>query len=216
MRSEPIRGAFGKTAQRRSLIVPALSDVGAFRTEGKEVSSVVEADYAGVFVLGLMHPREKSYTSVLENLERRFGSLLHSAPPYAFDYTDYYSDEMGDRLVRHWHVFSRLMSLDELADRKRTTMRLEQQFSVNGLGEGIDRDRWFNLDPGYVTGAKLVLASHKNNSHRIYLRDGVFGEVTLRYEDGEWRTHAWTFPDFRKPAKHGWLDAARTHWLEEN
>lgn len=177
---------------------------------------MVRTDYAGVFVLGLMHPRDKSYTSVLENLQRRFGPLHRSASPYAFDYTDYYADEMGDELVRHWHVFSRLISQDELADRKRTTMRLEQQFGVDGLGEGIDADRWFNIDPGYVTGAKLVLASHKNNSHRIYLRDGVFGEVTLRYENGEWHTLPWTFPDFQSPADHDWLNAARTHWLKEN
>lgn len=174
-----------------------------------------EESYQGVFVLGMMHPEDRSYTSILDSLASRFGSILHSGEPYEFDHTDYYADEMGESLVRHWQVFADLVPLAEIVERKRTTMRLEEQLGLGGLGEGIDPDRWLNLDPGYVTGAKFVLASRKNHSHRIYLRQGVFAELTLRYQNGEWTTLPWTFPDLQNPEQHPWLDRARSHWLEE-
>jgi hypothetical protein len=55
-----------------------------------------------------------------------------------------------------------------------------------------------NLDPGYITQAKLVLASTKDHAHRIYLADGIFAEVTLSYKHRRWQPHEWTFPDYRR------------------
>lgn len=58
--------------------------------------------------------------------------------------------------------------------------------------------RPLNLDPGYLTPAKLVLASTKDHAHRIYLRDGIFAEVTLVYRKGKWQPLEWTYPDYRR------------------
>ena len=55
-----------------------------------------------------------------------------------------------------------------------------------------------NIDPGYITLAKLVLASTKDHAHRIYLRDGIYAEVTLSFHQRQWRPHSWTFPDYAR------------------
>ena len=57
--------------------------------------------------------------------------------------------------------------------------------------------RPLNLDPGYITQAKLVLATTKDRDHRIYLRDGIFAEITLNYTAKRWVHHRWSYPDYR-------------------
>ena len=59
-------------------------------------------------------------------------------------------------------------------------------------------ERPLNLDPGYITDSKLVLASTKNHAHRIYLAEGIFAEITLRFQGGQWRPWEWTYPDYRR------------------
>ncbi len=41
-----------------------------------------------------------------------------------------------------------------------------------------------NIDPGYLNLGKFLLATTKDQAHRVYLRDGVYAEVTLRYQAG--------------------------------
>ncbi len=64
---------------------------------------------------------------------------------------------------------------------------------------GILRRR-VNLDPGYLIASKLVLATTKDFAHRIYLGQGIYGEVTLNYRRGQgWQPHPWTYADYRSP-----------------
>ena len=53
-----------------------------------------------------------------------------------------------------------------------------------------------NIDPGYLEPSKLVLYSTKNFSHRIYVGNGIFAEVTLIYEHGDFKFLPWTYPDY--------------------
>ena len=55
-----------------------------------------------------------------------------------------------------------------------------------------------NLDPGYITPAKLVLASTKDHAHRLYLADGIYAEVTLAFRGKQWQPLEWTYPDYRR------------------
>ena len=70
--------------------------------------------------------------------------------------------------------------------------------------------RAINLDPGYVTESKLVLASAKGLSHRIYLARGVFAEVTLNYTHSQWQSNPWTFPDYASGAYDAFLTEVRS------
>lgn len=116
-----------------------------------------------------------------------------------FDFTHYYDQEMGSPLKRQFVSFERLVSPDALAAAKIATNAMEDRFAATRSQQGPparDVPRPINLDPGYIESSKLVLASMKNFSHRIYLRDGVYAEVTLMYQRTLWRVLPWTFPDY--------------------
>lgn len=106
-----------------------------------------------------------------------------------FDHTDYYASEFGTNLQRKIVSFDRLVSVTALPAIKRSANEIELSLSHSGR-------RRVNIDPGYVTLGKLVLASTKDHAHRIYLAQGVYGEVTLTYQKGRFRPWPWTYPDY--------------------
>lgn len=125
-------------------------------------------------------------------LEWIFGPIDFLSDLLPFDHTTYYEPEFGPGLMRRILAFERLIDPGALADIKRTTNQLEQRWEVNGR-------RQVNIDPGYVCLGKLVLASTKDHSHRIYLRDGIYAEVTLRFQGGRFQPWEWTYPDYASP-----------------
>ncbi len=62
-----------------------------------------------------------------------------------------------------------------------------------------DGKRQVNLDPGILSEERLILATGKNYTHRIYLRNGIYGDLTLIYGKGSYRTLPWTYPDYSDP-----------------
>ena len=108
-----------------------------------------------------------------------------------FDYTDYYTEEMGEKLLRKLISFEKLVEPLELIETKIFTNSLEEKF-LHAENQG----RQINLDPGYITAAKLVLASTKDHVHRIYLGRGIYAEVTLKREGKTFRSWLWTYPDY--------------------
>lgn len=106
-----------------------------------------------------------------------------------FTYTDYYAKEMGPKLFRSWCSVKELASPGELADWKIWSNTLENSWSQDGK-------RVVNIDPGYISLSKVVLASAKNFLQRIYLRDGIYGEITLIFQGNSYYTLPWTYPDY--------------------
>jgi len=84
---------------------------------------------------------------------------------------------------------------EKLVEIKLTTNRWEEEYAAEA---GKPEPRPLNLDPGYLTLGKLVLASTKDFAHRIYLSRGVYAEVTLQYRHRRWQHHEYTFPDYRR------------------
>ncbi len=140
-------------------------------------------------ICGVLYQGAAELDRLDNELISRFGLIDLKSRPFAFDFTDYYRYEMGDNLTKQFYSFEKLIQPDRLADIKNATISIEKAFSTNGR-------RMVNLDPGYLEESKLVLASTKNFSHRIYLRDNIWAEVTMRYEKGEFVTHPWTYPDY--------------------
>jgi hypothetical protein len=120
-----------------------------------------------------------------------FGRIAMTSSSFLFTETDYYTSEMGSDLTRVWLGFRKLIEQDDLVDLKLRTNRLEEGFAVDGK-------RRVNLDPGYLTPGKVVLASTKDNQHRLYLGRGIYAEVTLRYQGGSYRPWEWTYRDYRR------------------
>jgi hypothetical protein len=127
---------------------------------------------------------------------------------WPFDTTEYYKDEMGEGLQRQFVCFAGLLTQpDRLAEIKRLTNEIEQRIADDVLDPAIPRP--VNLDPGYLTLSKLVLATTKDYSHRIYLQAGIYAEVTLYYKSGGWQAWPWTYPDYAAPTYHGFFTQVR-------
>lgn len=130
-----------------------------------------------------------------QKLIRVCGPVDVESDVWPFTQTDYYESEMGPNLLRQFVAFQRLIRADQLGEFKQYTNQLENEIAEDCLALEIPRP--VNIDPGYIEMAKLVLASTKNATHRIYLGDGIFAEVTLHFVAGRWTPWPWTYPDFR-------------------
>jgi hypothetical protein len=130
-----------------------------------------------------------------DGAEQQYGSVLLASPAFDFTETDYYTATMGPDLKKQFLAFERPIDPAALAGIKRQTNDWEAEYAGLGLYPEI---RPLNLDPGYITAAKLVLASTKDHAHRIYLRDGIYAEVTLSYRHRHWQPMEWTYPDYRR------------------
>jgi hypothetical protein len=135
-----------------------------------------------------------------------FGTVALASPKFAFRETDYYTPTMGAELTKCFWAFEPLRNPGELARWKRQAIQWEAEYAA--LGRRPEK-RPLNLDPGYITLAKLVLASTKDHAHRIYLGQDIFAEVTLYFKDGRWQPRDWTFPDYRRADYHEFFLAAR-------
>ena len=140
-------------------------------------------------------------------MEPVVGSLGQVGEEIDFDFTDYYSKEMGSGLKRCFLVSDSLVGCNLLADLKHLTNRVERELARD------DGCRRINLDPGLLSAGKFVLASTKNNAHRVYLRDGIFAEVTLYYRHRKFEPFEWTYPDYRTRHVGDLLDRIRTDYL---
>jgi hypothetical protein len=144
-----------------------------------------------------------------ERSTERFGPIALASDPFDFTETDYYTATMGAGLKKQFWAFERLIDPSALASVKCQTNRWEAEYAALALHE---EPRPLNLDPGYVTPAKLVLASTKDHAHRLYLGDGIFAELTLVYRNRRWQALEWTYPDYRRDDYHGFLTQCR-EWL---
>ncbi len=131
---------------------------------------------------------------------------------FAHEFTEYYRDEMGHPLVRYFCSFERLVSPEALAGAKRLSNRIEAAMAERGEWPVA---RPVNLDPGYVAPSKLVLASTKDYAHRLYLGQGIWGEVTLQFRGGHWAELQWTYPDYRTPEYREFFRRVRDRLTEQ-
>jgi hypothetical protein len=123
-----------------------------------------------------------------------YGAIVLRSTPMPFTQTTYYEREMGSNLTRLYIAFDPLINIAALATVKHLTNQFEARWTTP------QGQRRVNLDPGYLDLAKVVLASTKDHSHRLYIGDGIFAEVTLRYRQHTFQPWEWTYPDYCVPA----------------
>jgi len=140
--------------------------------------------------------------------EAAFGPVALASEPFEFVETDYYRTTMGDNLRKGFLVFERLIEPAQLPGIKLTTNRWEADYAQMA---NHAEPRPLNLDPGYLTTGKLVLASTKDHSHRLYLADGIYAEVTLYFKDRRWQHREWTYPDYRRSDYQAFLTESRDY-----
>ena len=156
--------------------------------------------------IGCIHVEKDDPSPALGPLIARFGPVEVTSGAEPFTATDYYTEEMGAPLVRRFYGFGPLAPADALLEAKHFTQGVEGKFSVNGR-------RRFNLDPGLLFADKVVIATTKNYSHRIYLGGGVYADLTYVYRDGAYQPLPWTYPDLRTPGRIEFFHKLRAAYL---
>ncbi|MCS7250564.1 MAG: DUF4416 family protein [candidate division WOR-3 bacterium] len=145
---------------------------------------------------------------VNENLSFLLGPVDLTSDIIDFNFTDYYEKEMGKELKRQWVSFKNLMMPDFLAELKIKTNEIEDSFKEEGK-------RRINIDPGILTLNNFILATTKNYAHRIYLREGIYAEVTLIYQNKKFNNLTWTYPDYQTDFFHNFLLKVRKVYIED-
>lgn len=139
-------------------------------------------------------------------LQEAFGSIAAASPDYDFHHTTYYAPTMGEALKKRLLAFEQLVSPAALPAIKNFAIGLEHEAACRG---GYPEERPLNVDPGFLQLGRLILASTKDQSHRIYLGQGIYAENTLRFHHKRFEPWPWTYADYREPGVHGFLETAR-------
>ena len=126
--------------------------------------------------------------------------------------TDYYDASMGTGLKKQFWAFESLIDPERLPELKLATNQWEAELAASGMHA---EQRPLNLDPGYISLAKLVLASTKDHAHRIYMSQGIYAEITLAFRASRWQKHPWTFPDYQRADYQAFFDTCRSYLKEQ-
>jgi len=141
-------------------------------------------------IIAVLISREDFSEKLIMRLENNFGPIDYKSDMLNFNYTNYYDDEMGTNIKRFFLSFQNLISPDKLPDIKILTNTIE-----NSFGEGARRP--INLDPGILSMKSFILATTKDNGHRIPLQKGIYGEVTLLFVNKKFQALPWTYVDYQ-------------------
>ncbi len=160
-------------------------------------------------VAAVMAPSAGLIGQALGSLEGELGEIDFLGEIYRFDHSRYYQAEMGDALLKRFASFGTLTESAFLARLKRRSAACER---LHRSGDGRRR---VNVDPGYWSDAKLVLASTKNYSHRICIGRRVFAEVTLRFKRGRLSPLEWTYPDYKTAGALEFFGQVRKRYFEQ-
>jgi hypothetical protein len=164
-----------------------------------------------LLILAAFSRYEAALAWAKERAADQWGPMPLESEAFAFDDTAYYERQMGAGLRKQFFAFERFIDPAELVECKLTANRWEEEYrAVSKTPE----PRPLNLDPGYLTEAKFVLATTKDRDHRLYLHRGIFAEVTLHYQHGAWRPREWTYPDYRRSEYHRFFDRCREYYRQ--
>jgi hypothetical protein len=153
--------------------------------------------------------RATHHLELHDRLRARLGSLEEPGEVYRFsDYSSYYDDELGGPVWKYLVGAGELAPADRIVGLKLMAEELQESYARRRSDGTFART--VNIDPGYINGWQVVLATVKNHSHRIYLAGGIFGEVTLIFREGRFEPLPWTYPDYRSDPVLAYLTELRS------
>ena len=159
-------------------------------------------------ICGIIANNERLFLEVEKILSKKFGPIDVKSQIFDFNFTDYYEKEMGWPLHRRFTSFRELVSPADLAEIKLRTNDVEKNCRVKGK-------RRINIDPGYVAMERLVLATGKNYTHRIYLSRGIYADLTLVFQRGSFRPLEWTYRDYADQEVIGFFNDVRERYKNQ-
>ncbi|MBL7156800.1 MAG: DUF4416 family protein [Candidatus Omnitrophica bacterium] len=141
-------------------------------------------------IIGLISNQTFQFNLARRFLEKKFGKIDKETDFLDFSCTNYYQQELGENLKRKFFSFKKLLTLKRDYNIKLYTNALEKKFSKGNR-------RTINIDPGYISLAKLVLFTTKNRSHRIYIDCGIYADLELWFVNKTFEPLEWTYPDYK-------------------
>jgi hypothetical protein len=157
-------------------------------------------------VIGFFLREKNLVVPVVKALTEKFGPVDIVSSWLPFNFTTYYEPEMGKALFRRMLAFETLIKQSALSEIKRITNDLELAYLKNSK-------RMVNLDPGYLLRERFVLATGKNYSHRIYIGQRIYADLTLIYTKGRFMKLPWTYPDYAEQNMLIYLERVRNKYV---
>jgi hypothetical protein len=145
----------------------------------------------------------------MNELREIFGEIDFVSDVLPFNFTNYYANEMGNDLWRRFITFSSLISRSLLPEIKQRTNHLEERYSTPA------GHRMINIDPGYLCLEHVILATTKGYTHRPYLREGIYADLTLIFRNKSFQPLEWTYPDYRQLEVIRLFNRFRKTYLED-
>lgn len=159
-------------------------------------------------ISSLFSPQKGLIDGAIGEMEGVLGPTDWVSPWLLFDRTRYYEREMGWPLHRRFISFRRLIRPEQIVWVKQETNALETRTQREGR-------RQVNVDPGYVSLERMVLATGKNYTHRIYLSQGIYADLTLVFHKGTYRTLPWTYRDYGSQEMIAMFNGVRARYKEQ-
>ena len=158
-------------------------------------------------IASIICQKEDSFFSVLKEMVSHFGTLDFVSATMPFDFTNYYTEEMGKTLWRRIVGFETLIHPKTLSSIKLLTNAIEQSLSPKPPQRAV------NIDPGYMNRFHVILATTKPAPHRPYLKDGIYADLTLIYQEKSFKDLPWTYPDYASKGIKALLTELRQKYL---
>ena len=159
-------------------------------------------------IASILSPDKNILERAIGDLQKLYGIVDHISDELLFDRTKYYAKEMGWPLFRRFVSFKPLFRPDHIVEIKLKSNKIEQHYLR-------DDKRIVNIDPGYISPERLVLATGKNYVHRVYLSKGIYADLTLIFKKGSFRPLEWTYPDYKDSVIVGFFNKVRMEYMKQ-
>ncbi len=159
-------------------------------------------------LVSILSPSPRKMAAAAGRLKSSWQQLVVCAPPFPFDQTDYYAEEIGHPLFRWWGYRDSLANPARLVEWKQTCAGLEDDLRDSA------GNRTVNLDPGYLNFGLVVLASFKYDLQKIYLGEKIYADPVLQFGEGSYQSFPWSFPDFKKTTYYSLLKKLRDRYKQ--
>ncbi len=159
-------------------------------------------------ISAVCYQKDVQLDDVLQKMTNSFGQIDEKSETFLFTHTQYYLKEMGADLFKFFCSFKMFIDPMKIVAVKLESNTIENSFRKNGK-------RTINIDPGYIETPKLVLATTKNYGHRIYLGQGIYGDVQMFWRNGDFKTNPWTYPDYQEEKTREFFSKIRKKYLSQ-
>ncbi len=157
-------------------------------------------------LIAILAADENALQVARDTCTAEFGPTDLISEIWPFTQTQYYKDQAGENILRQFIAVEQLIDPGDLAAIKLKANEIEQNLAKE---LNLPLPRPVNLDPGIIEPSKLILASTKNFSHRIYIGSSIYAELTLSFVKGTWQSYSYTFPDYKELRYHDFLSKVR-------